>query len=51
MDASAVTMFYPGCGEAPMIAQCLKACLGPVTDFTAYFRELYGIVMALDIVS
>ena len=50
IGASAVTMFSPWPGARPLVAREKRACIGSDQQFTAYFGELYGLLMALDLV-
>ena len=48
--AFAVTMLSPWPGASPLIAREKRAYIGSDQQFTVYFGELYGLLMALDLV-
>ena len=50
IGASAVTMFSPWPGARPLVAREKRAFIGSDQQFTVYFSELYGLLMALDFV-
>ncbi len=43
-------MLSPWPGASPLIAREKRACIGSDQQFTVYFGELYGLLMALDFV-
>ncbi len=48
IGASAVLMFSPWPGACLLVAREKRACIGSAQQFTVYFGELYGLLMALD---
>ena len=43
-------MFSPWPGVRPFVAREKRACIGSNQQFMVYFGEVYGLLMALDIV-
>lgn len=50
IGASAVTVFSPWPRACALVAREKRACIGSDKQFTVYFGELYGLLMALDLV-
>ncbi len=47
---SAVTMFSPWPWAHPLVPREKRGCIGSDQQFTVYFGELYGLLIALDLV-
>ncbi len=50
IEASSVTMFSPWPEARQLVVREKHACIASDQQFTVYFGELYGLLMALDLV-